>query len=104
MSESTLLRLTGRDVLPLLHRTTTQALDDLVPGVARTTLFCDFRGRLLHRATVAVTGDGTVWLLRADAGGTDLAAAIEKSVFRDDVRVEDWSGRQRVVLAAARSE
>jgi len=101
VSHSTLLRLTGRDVLPLLHRTTTQALDDLPRGAARTTLFCDFRGRLQHRATLAVGTDGGVWLLRADAPGAELAAAIEKTVFRDDVRIEDWSSRHAVVLATA---
>jgi len=90
MAPSTALRLTGRDTLPLLHRVTTNALDDLQPGEARATLWCDFRGRLQFRAVVAVTGDA-VWLLRPDAPGAELAAAVEKIVFREDVRVEDLS-------------
>ena len=98
MGPSTALRLTGRDTLPLLHRVTTNALEDLQPGEARATLWCDFRGRLQFRAVVAVTGDA-VWLLRADAPGAELAAALDKSIFRDDVQVEDVSHEQRFVLA-----
>jgi hypothetical protein len=90
-----LLRLEGRDALPLLHRISTQTLLDLAPGQARATLFCDFRGRLLHRAVVAATKDGAAWLLRDDAPALPLAEFIERFVFREDVRVvvprEDWS-------------
>lgn len=98
---STALRLTGRDALPLLHRTTSNALADLAPGGARPTLFCDFRGRLLHRAVVAVASDGAVWLLRADAPGPELAAAVDRMVFRDDVAIEDRSAVLPFVLAPA---
>src|SRR5262252_163920 len=99
MATSTALRLTGRDTLPLLHRVTTNALEDLQPGEARATLWCDFRGRLQFRAIVAVAADGAVWLLRADAPGAELAAAVDKMIFRDDVRVEDVSGAYPLVLA-----
>lgn len=98
--DSTALRLTGRDVLPLLHRTTSNALSDLGTGVARATLFCDFRGRLLQRAVVAVAPDGAVWLLRPDAPGAELAAAVDRMVFRDDVRIEDLSREIMVRLVA----
>jgi hypothetical protein len=101
MSDSTALRLTGRDVLPLLHRTTSNALADLAPGGARPTLFCDFRGRLQHRVVVAVSADEAVWLLRPDASGAELAAAVDRMVFRDDVRIEDRSAEFTVALAAA---
>jgi folate-binding protein YgfZ len=104
MLESTALRLSGRDVLALLHRTTSNALADLAPGAARATLFCDYRGRLLHRALVAVTADGAVWLLRPDAPGAELAAAVDRMVFRDDVKIEDRSGEFAVVRAAAGPE
>jgi hypothetical protein len=101
MSASTALRLSGRDALALLHRTTSNALADLLPGQARATLFCDFRGRLLQRAVVARTSDGAIWLLRPDAPGAELAAAVERTVFRDDVRIEDRSDELAVVLARA---
>jgi folate-binding protein YgfZ len=94
----TLLRLEGRDALGLLHRVSTQSLLDLAPGQASATLFCDYRGRLIHRAWVAVTGDRSVWLLRDDAPTIPLADFIERFIFREDVRVgvprEDWSVRQ----------
>lgn len=93
----TLLRLEGRDALALLHRISTQSLLELAPGEARATLFCDYRGRLLHRAWVAVTGDRTIWLLRDDAPTIPLADFLERFVFREDVRIgvsrEDWSVR-----------
>jgi folate-binding protein YgfZ len=96
---SAALRLSGRDALVVLHRISTQRLDDLAPGCARTTLFCDFRGRLLHRATVAVTMDGAVWLLRDDAPGASLAAFVDRGIFREDVRIEDRSAELPVQLA-----
>src|ERR1041385_8287844 len=97
MATSTALRVTGRDTLPLLHRVTTNALEDLQLGEARATLWCDFRGRLQFRAIVAVASDGAVWLLRPEPGA-ELAAALDKSIFRDDVRVEDLSAAPRFVL------
>lgn len=101
MTPSTALRLTGADALALLHRISTNALGDLAPGQARPTLLCDFRGRLLHRAVVGVTADGAVWLVRDDAPGADLAAFLDRHVFRDDVRIEDRSSDLPVRLVAA---
>jgi folate-binding protein YgfZ len=88
---STALRLIGADVLSLLHRIGTNAVDGLEPGAARATLFCDFRGRLLHRALVGVAADRAVWLLRDDAPGAELAAFLDRHIFRDDARIEDRS-------------
>jgi folate-binding protein YgfZ len=92
---SSALRLEGRDALDLLHRISTQFLSDLSAGQCRAAPFCDFRGRLLHRALVAATRDGALWLLRDDAPGEELAAFVNRSVFREDVRVADlgasWS-------------
>lgn len=93
----TLLRLEGKEALALLHRISTQSLLELAPGQACATLFCDYRGRLLHRAWVAVTGDHVVWLVRDDAPTLPLADFVERFIFREDVRVgvprEDWSVR-----------
>jgi folate-binding protein YgfZ len=93
---STLLRLGGRDALSVLHRISTQKLDSLAPGEARVTLFCDFRGRLLHRAVVARTADA-VWLVRGDAPGAPLAEHLARHVFREDVRIADLSADYPVV-------
>jgi hypothetical protein len=90
---STVLRLEGRDVLDLLHRISTRKLLDLAPGQCRAAPFCDFRGRLLHRAVVAAAGDGALWLLRDDAPGAELAAFVDGHVFREDVRIEDLGAR-----------
>ena len=90
-----MLRLEGRDALDLLHRISTAFLADLEPGTCRAAPFCDFRGRLLHRAVVAATRDGALWLLRDDAPGDELSAFVHRNVFREDVRVADlgasWS-------------
>ena len=91
MPTSTALRLTGRDVLTVLHRIGTNALEDLAVGQARATLFCDFRGRMLHRTLVVPVADGSVWLLRDDAPGEALAAFIDRFVFREDLHIEDLS-------------
>jgi tRNA-modifying protein YgfZ len=92
---SSVVRLEGRDALDLLHRISTAFFSDLAPGACRAAPFCDFRGRLLHRAVVAATRDGALWLLRDDAPGDELATFVERSVFREDVRIVDlgaqWS-------------
>jgi tRNA-modifying protein YgfZ len=93
----TLLRLEGRDAPDLLHRISTAFLTDLAPGEARATLFCDFRGRLLHRAIVGMTSDHVVWLLRDDAPPEALAAHLDRHIFREDVRVRD-AGPGRTVI------
>lgn len=100
---TTALRLTGRDVLPVLHRVSTQKLDDLTAGDCRTTLLCDFRGRMQHRFVVARMHDDSVWLLRADAPGSELAAAIDRSVFREDVALEDRSAQHPVTAVRVSS-
>ncbi|MBI1799712.1 MAG: hypothetical protein HYR73_08495 [Candidatus Eisenbacteria bacterium] len=91
-----MLRVRGHDALSLLHNLSTQSLLDLAPGEARMTLFCDFRGRLLHRVAVAHTSDGTLWLVRPDAPGESLAAHVDHHVFREDVQIEDVSGAWHV--------
>jgi hypothetical protein len=90
-SGPTVLRLSGRDALDVIQRISSQQFVDVAPGGARTTLFCDFRGRLLHRAVVARTADGAVWLVRDDARGAELLAYIDRHIFREDVRIEDRS-------------
>jgi len=90
-SATTALHLRGKDALPLLQRISTNALVDLPSGGARPTLFCDFRGRLLHRVLVYLTRHRTVWLLRDDAPGAELAAFLDRHIFREDVTIEDRS-------------
>ena len=90
---TTLIRLEGRDALDLIHRISTQHLRDLTPGECRATSFCDFRGRVQHRAIVACTAPQVAWLVRADAPGAELFAQVDRQLFRDDVRMEDWSDR-----------
>jgi folate-binding protein YgfZ len=96
LSHSTALRLTGRDALAVLHRISTQFLSDLGAGESRATLFCDFRGRLLHRAFVARLADESVWLVRDDAPGAGLDAYVDRHVFREEVTIEDASERLQV--------
>jgi len=88
---TTAIHLRGKDALPLLQRISSNLLVDLPSGSARPTLFCDFRGRLLHRAVVYLTRQRTVWLLRDDAPGAELAAFLDRHVFREDVTIEDRS-------------
>lgn len=95
--DSTALRLTGRDVLTVLHRVSTQKLADLAIGEARPSLLCDFRGRMQHRFVVVRMADDSVWLLRSDAPGAELAAAIDRNVFREEVRIEDLSAVHPVI-------
>ncbi len=88
----------GADARGLLHRISTRELEDLAPGEARATLFCDFRGRLLHRA-VALAQTDHLLLLRDDDAAASLLAWIERHVFREDFRLEDRSSHWRLDAA-----
>jgi folate-binding protein YgfZ len=101
---SGVVRLEGRDALAVLHNISSAMLSDLGTGEVRTTLFCDFRGRLLHRAAVALAPDGAVWLVRADAPGAELLAFVDKHVFREDVRLADEDAAWRVREVSGASE
>src|SRR5216110_1351657 len=92
-SGTTVLRLEGREALALLDRISTRRLIDLAAGEARWAPFCDFRGRLLHRALVAVTADRAVWLLRDDAPSLGLAASVNAHIFREDISIGIGDGR-----------
>jgi folate-binding protein YgfZ len=93
---SGVVRVTGRDALSLFHNISTQQMLDLSPGDARLALFCDFRGRLAHRVVAARVADGSVWLVREDQPGDALAAHLDRSVFREDVSIEDLTASFRV--------
>ena len=103
LPDSTALRLTGHDVLTVLHRVSTQKLADLGIGEARPSLLCDFRGRMQHRFVVTRMADDSVWLLRSDAPGAELAAAIDRNVFREEVRIEDLSLAHPVLAVRVQS-
>jgi folate-binding protein YgfZ len=103
-SASTLIRVEGPDALDFLHRISTQSLIDLARGAARFTLFCDFRGRLLHRSVVAHASDGAVWIARDDAGSAELIEYLERHRFREDVRIADASDSTMVTTRAESGE
>jgi folate-binding protein YgfZ len=95
------VRVRGKDALSVLHNVSTQRLADIAPGEARLTLFCDFRGRLLHRAVVARSPDDEMWLVREDEAGLSLASHLDHSVFREAVHIEDLSARFSVTPSFA---
>jgi len=76
------LRLEGRDTLPLLHRISTQALLELRPDTRGRRSSASFAVGCSIMGGVVVTSDGAVWLLRPDAAGAELAAFIDRHVFR----------------------
>jgi folate-binding protein YgfZ len=99
LSPGSLIHVDGTDALTILHRIGTASLTNLEPGRTRATLFCDFRGRLLARALVARSADGTVWLARDGAPAAPLIALLEDAVFRENVRLTDVLGDREVVAA-----
>ena len=88
----TVLLVQGADTRALLHRISSRELEDLPAGEARATVFCDYRGRMLHAAHALGTPQG-VLLVRDDAPGTDLLAWVDRHVFREDCRVADLTPR-----------
>jgi folate-binding protein YgfZ len=97
----TLVRVQGAESRDLLHRISTQRLTDLGPGRCRPTLFCDHRGRLVHRVIVAVTSDEATWLVRDDAPPGPLVEFLERQIFRERITIDDRSRGAVVTVTAS---
>ncbi len=77
----------GSDSLDLLHRISTNALQDLSPGNVRQTIFTDHKGRLVDVVTVAVRDD-RLTLLCSPAQEQKLMAWLGKYIISEDVSLK----------------
>lgn len=86
------LWVTGADALDLLNRLTTNKLEMLPDGAARSTVLTNGDARVLDHLRLAAVDDG-MWCLTSPGRAEDVADWIDLYTFGEEIAVEDWSGK-----------
>lgn len=84
------LQITGADALDLLNRLTTNDLETLPDGTARSTVLTNGDARVLDHLRLAALDDG-IWCLTSPGRAEDVAEWIDLYTFGEDISVEDRS-------------
>lgn len=86
------VELSGEDRLKIVHRISTNAVEDLLPGEGRATVLTTPIGRIIDRV-ILHNLDGERTLVQASAGrGPQIAAYLRRNIFfRDRMQVADRS-------------
>ena len=82
------LKVTGSDGLDLLHRLSTNAVENLVPGQGTNTILTDDRGRIIDLITVVNLGE-YILLLTSPNQQERIIAWLDKYTIIEDITVED---------------
>ena len=84
------LRITGPDALDLLNRLTTNQLETLPEGTARSTVLTNGDARVIDHLRLAAL-DGSMWCLTSPGRAEDVADWIDLYTFGEDITVVDES-------------
>ena len=90
-SECGRLRITGADALDLLNRLTTNKLETLPDGTARSTVLTNGDARVLDHLRLAAV-DGGMWCLTSPGRAEDVADWTDLYTFGEEITVVDESG------------
>lgn len=83
------LRATGKDVLDLVHRLSTQDLKDLPVGSGRPTVLTSAKGRIVERLFVHRVAESDVLLLGGVGKADAIWAHLTKYTFTEDTGLAD---------------
>ena len=86
------LRITGADALDLLNRLTTNKLETLPDGTARSTVLTNGDARVLDHLRLAAV-DGGMWCLTSPGRAEDVADWTDLYTFGEEITVADESSR-----------
>jgi folate-binding protein YgfZ len=90
---------TGRDVLDLLHRLSTNDVASLEPGRGCMTVLTSPKGRIVHRLFVHHLGDDGILLCAGPGAGASVRIHLGRFTFAEDVELQDLAGDwRRLVL------
>ena len=89
-SDAGRLWITGADALDLLNRLTTNDLETLPEGTARSTVLTNGDARVLDHLRLAAV-DGGIWCLTSPGRAEDVAEWIDLYTFGEDISVADKS-------------
>lgn len=90
------LKATGTDVLDLLHRLSTNAVESLTTGQGASTILTDDRGRIIDLITVTNLGD-YILLLTSPNMQQRIVQWLDKYTILEDIEVEDLTGSTPVI-------
>jgi len=91
------LRIEGSARAAYLHRITAQSLRGLAPGSGARAALLERTGKIIDVASVHAFPDHLLWIAAAGRGET-ATTGLRRTIFRDDVRVEDVSARTALFL------
>lgn len=83
------LRATGKDILDLLHRLSTQDLKGLEPGTGAPTILTTPKGRIIERLFVHHLGGNGVLLVGGPGSAERIVAHLRKYTFAEDTGLAD---------------
>ena len=89
---------TGRDVLDLLHRLSTQDLRTLAPGDGRSAVLTTPKGRIVDRILVHALAEGEVLILAGPGCAGRVISHVRRFMFAEDATLAEV-GDQGVLLA-----
>ena len=92
------LKAVGTDVLDLLHRLSTNAVDNLAPGQGAPTILTTERGRILDLITVVNLGDH-VLLLTSPNTQAEVLQWLDRYIIVEDVTLEDITSSTAMIEA-----
>ena len=88
------LWITGADALDLLNRLTTNNLETLPDGTARSTVLTNGDARVLDHLRLAAIDEGVrkgIWCFTSPGRAEAVVEWIDLYTFGEDITVEDWS-------------
>ncbi len=96
---ATVLQLTGKHVLDLLHRISTNNVKSLDPGHVVTTVLTTDRGRILDVVRL-VRREKDALLVGSEGTSSGIAAWLDKYIIMDDVKIKDSTSNHHIYKIA----
>lgn len=82
---------TGKDILDLLHRLSTQDLKTLSPGEGRPTVLTTGKGRIVERLFVHHLGDDGILMVGGPGSAQRVRSHLDRFTFAESTELEDAS-------------
>jgi folate-binding Fe-S cluster repair protein YgfZ len=91
---------TGRDILDLLHRLSTQDLKNLAPGMGRPTVLTSPKGRIVERLFVFRVAPLRVLLVgsRLEGAAARIVEHLRRFTFSEDAGLQDATLATRAIV------
>lgn len=96
MPQRAVIQTSGADVKDFLHRMVTQDINAMTGGASRRAFMLNEKGRIIADLYVHF-GDVGTWLECDRCDVVDVMAALDKRLFAEDVKIEDWRDKREAI-------